>query len=120
MDSSTDEQLGDYLAQMFFGLLDAMFQQLRKHATPSNEMSYNFIMTQQFMMLVPRSKELGTITHNGQDVVLSINSLGFAGLLLVKTEQELEAVEKSADLMALLTQVGHPWTHNDDDDEMEQ
>ncbi|KAI9490847.1 ATP adenylyltransferase-domain-containing protein [Zychaea mexicana] len=120
IDSSTDnEELGDYLAQMFFGLLDAMFQQLRKHATPDREISYNFIMTDQFMMLVPRSRELATLVQ--ENLQVSINSLGFAGMLLVKTPEELAALENHPDLMQVLKDVAYAWNPNADvEDPMEQ
>ncbi|KAI7852064.1 ATP adenylyltransferase-domain-containing protein [Circinella umbellata] len=120
IDSSTDdEELSDYLSQMFFGLLDAMFQQLRKHATPDREISYNFIMSDQFMMLIPRSRELATLSQ--ENLQISINSLGFAGMLLVKTPEELTALENHNDLMQVLKDVGYAWNQNADlEDAMEQ
>ncbi|CDS12938.1 hypothetical protein LRAMOSA05122 [Lichtheimia ramosa] len=107
IDSCSDnhEALGDYLGQMFFGLLDAMFQQMRKHAEPSRETSYNFIMTNDFMMMVPRSSEIANM--NG--LQLSINSLGFAGMLLVRTKEELDTMQQYPDLLDLLAQVGFRW-----------
>lgn len=119
--SPSTEHVEDYLGQMFFGLLDNMFYQLRKHATSyGREISYNFVMTPQFMMLVPRSKEIAVVHHNNQDIQLSINSLGFAGLLLVKSSDQLAALEECPDLMDLLQQVAIPWNPSANDDEMEQ
>ncbi|KAI9272637.1 ATP adenylyltransferase-domain-containing protein [Phascolomyces articulosus] len=120
IDSSTDnEEIADYLAQMFFGLLDAMFQQLRKHATPDREISYNFIMTDQFMMIIPRSRELATLSQ--ENLQVSINSLGFAGMLLVKTPEELASLEKHSDLMQVLKNVGYAWNPDADmEDSIEQ
>ncbi|KAI7901684.1 ATP adenylyltransferase-domain-containing protein [Cokeromyces recurvatus] len=106
--ANTREELTDYLVQMFFGILDAMFQQLRENAQPLNT-SYNFLMTQDFMMLVPRSNEKASIEHNGKTFEFSVNSLGFAGLLLCKTEEELEVLKAQDNLMDILTQVGIPW-----------
>ncbi|KAI9486711.1 MAG: ATP adenylyltransferase-domain-containing protein [Benjaminiella poitrasii] len=106
--ANTREELTDYLVQMFFGVLDAMFQQLRENAQPLNA-SYNFLMTQDFMMLIPRSQEKASIEHNGKTFELSINSLGFAGLLLCKTEEQLEALKAQENLMDVLTQIGIPW-----------
>lgn len=106
--ATAKEDLTDYLAQMFFGILDAMFQQLRENAKPLNT-SYNFLMTEDFMMLVPRSKETATIEHNGKTFEFSLNSLAYAGLLLCKTEEELEALQAQDNLMSLLTQTGVAW-----------
>ncbi|CAO3645896.1 unnamed protein product [Mucor fragilis] len=103
------ESLTSYLAQMFFGILDAMFQQLRENSLPLDT-SYNFLMTQDFMMLVPRSKESATIQHKGKQFEFSINSLGFAGSMLCKTQEELEALEAQENLMDMLTQVGVAWS----------
>lgn len=106
--ATAKEELTDYLGQMFFGLLDAMFQQLRENSRPMST-SYNFLMTQDFMMLIPRSKESATVQHDGKSFELSINSLGFAGLLLCKSEEELKALEAQENLVDLLTQVGVEW-----------
>ncbi|CEP19887.1 hypothetical protein [Parasitella parasitica] len=120
LDSSTirsiqdnKEQLTDYLAQTFFGILDAMFQQLRENSSPVN-VSYNFLMTQDFMMLVPRSNECATIEHSGKSFEFSINSLGFCGSMLCKTEEELEALKAQDNLMDVLTQVGIAWSPDAD------
>lgn len=102
------ETLTMYLSQMFFGILDAMFQQLRENSHPTDT-SFNFLMTQDFMMLVPRSKETATIEHNGKSFSFSINSLGFAGSMVCKTDEELKALEAQDNLMDMLTQVGIPW-----------
>lgn len=93
---------------MFFGILDAMFQQLRENSLPLDT-SYNFLMTQDFMMLVPRSKESATIEHDGKTYEFSINSLGFAGCILCKSDEELKALEAQDNLMDMLTQVGVAW-----------
>lgn len=102
------ETLTSYLAQMFFGILDAMFQQLRENSLPLDT-SYNFLMTQDFMMLVPRSKESATIEHDGKTYEFSINSMGFAGSILCKSDEELKALEAQDNLMDMLTQVGVAW-----------
>ncbi|KAI8391582.1 HIT-like domain-containing protein [Radiomyces spectabilis] len=109
IDSTSDKDiLTDYLGQMFFGLLDNMFQQMRENANPM-DMSYNFILTEDFMMMVPRSKEIAVIPFDGQDIELSLNSLAFAGLLLVKKQEQLEALQSHPNLMEVLQQVGIPW-----------
>lgn len=102
------EDLTDYLSQMFFGLLDAMFQQLRENAQPMNA-SYNFLMTEEFMMLIPREKEKVAISHDNKDYEFSLNSLAFAGMLLCKSEEQLEAMKAQDDLMDILVQVAIKW-----------
>jgi ATP adenylyltransferase len=106
--ATAKEDLTDYLAQMFFGVLDAMFQQLRENAQPITT-SYNFLMTEDFMMLIPRSKEHAFIQHNGKEFSFSLNSLAFAGLMLGKTQEELEALEAQDNLMDLLVQTAVAW-----------
>ncbi|MEL7500885.1 MAG: phosphorylase [Cyanobacteria bacterium J06554_6] len=60
---------------------------------------YNLLCTRRWMMVVPRSREsYGPI---------SVNSLGFAGSLLVKNSERLKTL-KSTGPMAVLEQVGIP------------
>jgi len=67
--------------------------------TKSGEKSYNFLMTQRWMMVVPRSNEkYGNI---------SVNSIGFLGSMLVKTQQELEKLKESGP-MTILQNVTFP------------
>ena len=47
---------------------------------------YNLLVTRDWMLLVPRSKE-----HFD---TISVNALGFAGSLLVRNETELETVRE--------------------------
>ncbi len=54
---------------------------------------YNLLVTQEWMMLVPRRKE--------KFKSISVNSLGFAGNLLVKNEEQLATVEKHKPLKIL-------------------
>ena len=44
------------------------------------------------MHLIPRKEENYILGETGEN--LSVNALGFAGMLLVKSENELEAVKK--------------------------
>ncbi|KAI8969806.1 ATP adenylyltransferase-domain-containing protein [Pilobolus umbonatus] len=105
------DHLTEYLSAMFFGLLDAMFQQLRENTEIVTD-SYNFLMTDDFMMLVPRTKESAVVEKEGRQHEFSLNSLAFAGLLLCKTEEELETLRSHDDLIDLLTQVTVPWNKN--------
>lgn len=65
-----------------------------QHSTP-----YNLLVTERWMLLVPRSVE-----HFGP---ISVNSLGFAGSLFVRNEQELELV-KAHGPMTILQSVTLP------------
>lgn len=59
---------------------------------------YNLLCTRQWMMIVPRSQE--------KFAGISVNSLGFAGSLLVKNQQTLEAL-KAIGPVTLLEHVGY-------------
>ncbi len=58
---------------------------------------YNLLMTREWMMVIPRSKE------SYQDI--SINSLGFAGALLVRDAEQMEQLKQIGPL-TLLQKVG--------------
>ncbi|CAO3616247.1 unnamed protein product [Cunninghamella echinulata] len=112
-ENSNDEAIiEDYLGQMFFGLLDGMFQQIRLNIDDDSainvrsNLSYNFIMTCDFMFLVPRRSETATFQVGDLPYTLSFNSLVFAGFMLAKTELEKDALYYYSDLMDLLKQVG--------------
>ncbi|KAI8319505.1 ATP adenylyltransferase, partial [Martensiomyces pterosporus] len=65
----------------------------------SKDASYNMILTPSALMLFPRRQS----AWQG----IGINSLGFAGLLLCKTKDELELVN-AAGVLNILTNVGYP------------
>lgn len=69
--------------------------------TPQPEQSYNLLLTRNWMLVVGRS-------HPGYDGI-GVNSLGYAGWLLVKTPAELEKLSQIGPLN-LLTKVGIPVT----------
>ncbi|KAJ3933577.1 MAG: ATP adenylyltransferase-domain-containing protein [Lentinula lateritia] len=80
------------LADAFISLLDLVISTVRYDPTyPAGLPSYNVILTLEHMHLIPRRFENHTIESTGDD--LSVNSMGFAGMLLVKSERELEAVK---------------------------
>jgi sulfate adenylyltransferase (ADP) / ATP adenylyltransferase len=88
-----------------FELYTAMLQHLGM-ATPDQttvtlqSVSYCFLATRKWMLLVPRSKEF-------YDSV-SINSLGFAGALLVRDTKQMELLQKEGP-MNVLRSVSIPW-----------
>ncbi|MEB3308645.1 MAG: phosphorylase [Snowella sp.] len=86
------------VAQTF---LDA-YQQLLKtveltHKSPEKPDPYNLLMTREWMMVIPRSQD----SYQG----ISINSLGFAGALLVRNGEQMEQLKQIGPL-ALLQNVG--------------
>jgi len=113
------EHLRGELASAFMSLLDDMYHNFRLRAqqeeaghpdgpqTTSESPSYNVIMTLEHMYIVPRAKEK-FVTENGSEgakLELSVNSLGFAGMLLVTGEDELERVRKIT-IRRILGEVG--------------
>ena len=60
---------------------------------------YNFLATRRWMMLVPRSRE--------KFETISINSLGFAGALLVRDEAQMNTVREHGP-MVVLSKVARP------------
>ncbi|KAF7321788.1 ATP-transf domain-containing protein [Mycena kentingensis (nom. inval.)] len=87
------DQLEPILADAFLGLLDLAISTIRHDPEyPAGKPSYNVVLTLEHMHLVPRRKEAHILAETGDE--LSVNALAFAGMLLVKSEAELEAVKK--------------------------
>ncbi|KAI8060552.1 HIT-like domain-containing protein [Gongronella butleri] len=123
LENKDDEIVEEYLGEMFFGLLDAMFQQLRiadPERPRGTKASYNFIMTSRYMMLVPRRAECGVLKSSSGNVLrLSMNSMSFAGFLLAKTREERSTLQYTNDLLAFLTQLGYERKSPETEQEME-
>ncbi|KAG0152353.1 hypothetical protein CROQUDRAFT_649745 [Cronartium quercuum f. sp. fusiforme G11] len=93
-----DDETEATLGKLFMTMLDSMIDHLRhlpfEEGSPSPSigsqgLSYNLVMTTRYMLLVPRSRE--KFLAQG----LSINSLGVGtGMVLVKTEAELEEAQR--------------------------
>jgi len=94
LSSSTQREiLEDVLRESFISLLDLTISSIRHDPTyPAGSPSYNVILTLEHMHLIPRKLEDHVLSETGDK--LSVNALGFAGMLLVKSETELEAVKK--------------------------
>ena len=85
--------------------MDAMMTSIREYADQeslseeekslcANGMSsfaYNWILTTEFMMIVPRKQPTSDPVDG---VFLEINSLGLAGMILAKTPEEMAMVQK--------------------------
>lgn len=69
----------------------------------STTLAYNWLLTTEFMMIIPRKRE---DSESVDGVSLNINSLGFAGMVLAKTPKELQVV-KDKGLIALVSETGY-------------
>ncbi|KAI0254039.1 ATP adenylyltransferase-domain-containing protein [Lactifluus subvellereus] len=89
--SATPAELEPTLAQAFVDLLDLCISTVR-HATdyPAGTPSYNVVLTLAHMYVFPRRREAHTLAVSHEP--LGVNALGFAGLLLVKSPAELDAL----------------------------
>ncbi|QDZ39993.1 phosphorylase [Euhalothece natronophila Z-M001] len=69
------------------------YQMLLETVNGKDTTNYNFLMTREWMLIVPRKQE--------KFQSIGVNSLGFAGGLLVKDQEELELVKKIGPLKIL-------------------
>ncbi|KAI0746049.1 HIT-like protein [Earliella scabrosa] len=91
--SASPDELERALADAFLSLLDLAIQTVRHDASyPSGAPSYNVVLTLEHVHVVPRRAETHVLAGTGER--LSVNALGFAGMLLVKSERELGAVRE--------------------------
>ena len=98
--TSPASDIEPHLSRAFLSLLDLAISTYRRDPTPEgaqsngkpfkSSLSYNVIMTLDHMYVIPRKFETYTLKETGE--TLSINAMGFAGCLLVKSEREFEAV----------------------------
>ncbi|GAA5844616.1 hypothetical protein JCM3766R1_002683 [Sporobolomyces carnicolor] len=111
---SDPAQVAAYLGDRFLLLLDLMIDHLRRLAEVDpaqlkngpvrlSNLSYNVVMTTSYMHLVPRSQERFKAPSG---LEISINSLGFAGMVLVKEQDALEEVKKVG-VVGVLKEVGY-------------
>ncbi len=82
-------------------LEDAYLELLEWLSVDAAAQPYNLLATRRWMLLVPRSRE--------RFQTISVNTLGFAGSLLVKNGQELERVREVGP-MRILREVAQPRT----------
>ncbi|BDA48076.1 probable diadenosine 5',5'''-P1,P4-tetraphosphate phosphorylase 2 [Coccomyxa sp. Obi] len=87
--------------------LEQIFKELKAAFSPAvvpadgSPESYNMVLTSNFMMLVPRSRE----TYGP----VAVNSMGFAGSMLVRSREELDFIHTESP-MRVLAAVGVPWS----------
>ncbi|TFL01463.1 HIT-like domain-containing protein [Pterulicium gracile] len=108
------EKLETVLAGAYITLLDLVISLLRHtdHESSSDAQtrgaaatrpSYNMIMTTEHIHMIPRLKESYSLSTSGP--ASDVNSLGFAGMLMVKSEEQLAHVKKES-VARILTGVG--------------
>ncbi|KAI0093107.1 ATP adenylyltransferase-domain-containing protein [Irpex rosettiformis] len=93
------EEQEPILSRAFLSLLDLALSTYRRDPASDDQkhnitLSYNVILTLEHMHIIPRKAETHTLAETGEN--LSINAMGFAGCLLVKSEREFEAVVKES------------------------
>jgi len=99
--------LEDLMGSAFLDLLDRTITTIRQDpGHPLGSPSYNVLLTLEHLYLFPRRQERYTPEGDGP-VGMSVNALGFAGMLLVKSEEEMERV-KQAGALNILKDVGIP------------
>ncbi|KAF8973074.1 ATP adenylyltransferase-domain-containing protein [Flammula alnicola] len=95
LDTYTADRLEVVMAEAFLQLLDLAISTIRHDPEyPTGSPSYNVILTLEHMHVIPRCKEHHILQETGER--LSVNALGYAGMLLVKSDQELEAVKRES------------------------
>ncbi|WFD27482.1 ATP adenylyltransferase [Malassezia nana] len=117
--------LEDYLGTRFSQLLELMFATAREkedlqHGLPQRP-SFNVLLTSRTLHVVPRRTEHFDLIHAGwgryadggaqaapYSGTLSVNALGYAGLLLTRHTDELEALctDESERILQVLTHTG--------------
>jgi len=92
MGTLSKDRLEAILSSAFIQLLDLSISTIRHDPDYRvGSPSYNVILTLEHLHLVPRRHETYTIPKTGDKI--SVNSMGFAGMILVRSEGELEAVK---------------------------
>ena len=103
-DTFPSDRLETVISNAFLQLLDLVISTIRHHPDyPVGSPSYNVIITLEYMHIIPRRHDSHVLEETGER--LNINALGFAGMLLVKSEQEIEAVKRES-ISKILRSVG--------------
>ncbi|GMM37350.1 bifunctional AP-4-A phosphorylase/ADP sulfurylase [Saccharomycopsis crataegensis] len=87
----------DTFAMIYMGLIQNCLTVMRDHHLANDEenhtrsmLSYNLLMTENWIMAVPRSRD--TVSNEELGCTLSINSLGYVGMILVKSKEAFEKI----------------------------
>ncbi|WWD22822.1 hypothetical protein CI109_107316 [Kwoniella shandongensis] len=107
LDDKTNSELIDVLAPALMKLLDMAFDSAR-YGGGDKSGGWNLLMTLDHMHLIPRSAP--SFPLPAPHPPLELNSLGYAGMMLVRSAEEeaalLAATEKEGGLMSVLTKCG--------------
>ncbi|WVQ93936.1 hypothetical protein IAU59_001014 [Kwoniella sp. CBS 9459] len=123
--AESNDQLIDFLAPALMRMLDLAFDALRSgggegsrsNGKSGKEGGWNLLMTLDHLHLIPRSLPSFPLSEpdgngNANGPQLELNSLGYAGMMLVRSEQEeadlLQKVESKGGLMHVLEKCGVP------------
>ncbi|KAH7108402.1 hypothetical protein BKA62DRAFT_20765 [Auriculariales sp. MPI-PUGE-AT-0066] len=98
-----DALINAYLALLDLVVSTARHQPDERQAGGVGAPSYNVLLTLEHLHIIPRFQEKHQLEQTGEH--LPVNSLGFAGALLVKSGEELDAV-KVEGVAKILTGVG--------------
>ncbi|KIK83306.1 hypothetical protein PAXRUDRAFT_832084 [Paxillus rubicundulus Ve08.2h10] len=91
--NSTPAELSQALFPPFLSLLDLVVSTVRHDPNyPTGSPSYNVILSLEHIHMIPRRHEAYTIEKTQERI--SVNSLGFAGMLLAKSEAELKSIKE--------------------------
>jgi len=89
------DRLEMVISDAFLQLLDLTISTIRRYPDqPVGSPSYNVIITLEYMHVIPRRHADHVLEETGE--MLSVNALGFAGMLLVESEEEVEAVKRES------------------------
>ncbi|KAF9899840.1 bifunctional AP-4-A phosphorylase/ADP sulfurylase [Linnemannia zychae] len=118
-ENTPNKDAEDILIEAYISLMDSMLFSIREYADQehlseeekdlvmaggrASGLAYNWILTREFMMMVPRRQESTNLSEEG--ISLNINSLGFAGMVLAKTAEELALVRKKG-VMEIVAETG--------------
>jgi sulfate adenylyltransferase (ADP) / ATP adenylyltransferase len=80
----------------------ALLNLFKVSGTARDRPSYNLLMTSEFLLVVPRSRESSSLNGN-----IAVNSMGFAGVILVRNQESLEDLREKG-VLSVLCDVGVP------------
>lgn len=110
LDGYPPDRLEMVLANAFLQLLDLAISTIRHDPDyPAGSPSYNVILTLEHLHIIPRRQENYILEETGDKI--SVNALGFAGMLLVKSPEELEVVKRES-VSKILRGVGLASVHD--------
>lgn len=110
LSSYSADKLNSMLSTVFLSLLDLCISTIRHDPEyPPGRPSYNVLMTLEHMHLIPRRKDTHVLIETGEK--LNVNALGFAGMLLVRSDKESNAL-KIEGIGKILRSVGLESVHD--------